>query len=87
MLPLRKPPAWTTPPSLWLHILKNLGFLLASLVFLPFSAAICAWALLENIGRQEINDHRRRAGMTIMVSGVRATKGLTLAREFARYVR
>jgi hypothetical protein len=70
-----------------MHILKNVGFLLASLVFLPLSVAICIFALLKNAGRKhDGNALRGRNRVTIMVSGVRATKGLTLAREFARYV-
>jgi hypothetical protein len=87
MLPLRRAPPVTARPSFGLHILKNVGFLLASLVFLPLSTAICTFAFLKNAGRKnDGNALRGRNRMTIMVSGVRATKGLTLAREFARYV-
>jgi hypothetical protein len=86
MLPLRRAKPITTKPSFTLHVVKNIGFLLTSFIFLPLSFFIVFLALVKNALRST-----RRIGppysqrMTIMVSGVRATKGLTLAREFTRY--
>ncbi|BFZ60695.1 hypothetical protein YB2330_001737 [Saitoella coloradoensis] len=85
-LPLRRKPPITTPPGLFLHLLKNLGFISASLIFLPFSLTVLFWATLFNWVFPE-EKRRLRAGerrLTVMVSGGRATKGLVHMRAFAR---
>jgi hypothetical protein len=88
MLPLRRAPPLTTPPSYALHVVKNLGFLLLSLVSLPLSATITFLALAKNVlNPVEKVVLKPQDRLTVMVSGVRATKGLMLAREFARYIR
>jgi hypothetical protein len=87
MLPLRRAPPLTTPPSYALYVIKNLGFLLLSLVSLPLSATITFLALAKNVLKPaEKVVLKPQDRLTVMVSGVRATKGLMLAREFARYV-
>jgi hypothetical protein len=86
MLPLRRKPPVTARPSYTLHLAKNAGFLCAAAVFIPFGVAACTLALVYSWiwpptpAPAPADGHR----LTVMVSGVRATKGLMLAREFAR---